>query len=117
MNAKFGHNMFGKCFSKFSGSSPLTISGAGQMDAHVKVVVRHVRLETRVVKQDLFSEHVIRGHVGETHPHLVFNFNVKVDGTIVDFDIRKLKLSGCELRILGKCNCPCLMLTFLMKYF
>ena len=77
------------------------------MDAHVKVVVRHVRLETRVVKQDLFSEHVIRGHVGETHPHLVFNFNVKVDGTIVDFDIRKLKLSGCELRILGKCNCPC----------
>lgn len=101
MNAKFGHNMFGKCFPKFAGSSPISLSGSAVVEAHTKVVVRHVRLETRVVKHDLVSEHVVRGHVGETHPHLVFNFDIKVDGTVTHFDINKLKLTGCELRLLG----------------
>ena len=102
VNAKFGHEMFGKCFNKFSGSSPVTISGASIIDAHVKVVVRHVRIETRVTERDLITENVIRGHVGETHPHLVFNFNVKIDGTVTKFDVTKLKLSGCEVKLLGK---------------
>ena len=37
-----------------------------------------------------------------TQPHLVFNFNIKVDGTVVNFDVTKLKLSGCELKLLGE---------------
>jgi len=101
VNAKFGHEMFGKCFSKFSGSSPISMSGSAAVDAHVKVVVRNVRIETRVTKRDLVTQHVVRGHVGEQHPHLVFNFNVKIDGTVKKFDINKLKLSGCELQLLG----------------
>jgi len=105
VNAKFGHEMFGKCFSKFSGSSPYSLAGSAVVDAHVKVVVRHVRIETRVVKsRDLLSPLLgsyTRHHVGSTQPHLVFNFNIKVDGTVVNFDVTKLKLSGCELKLLG----------------
>ena len=106
INAKFGHEMFGKCFSKFSGSSPYSLAGSAVVDAHVKVVVRHVRIETRAVKaRDLLSPVLAsytRHHVGETQPHLVFNFNIKVDGTVVNFDVTKLKLSGCELKLLGE---------------
>ena len=72
------------------------------VDAHVKVVVRHVRLETRVVKQDLVTQHLIRGHLGETQPHLVFNFNINVDGTVNKFDVHKLKLTGCAVQLLGR---------------
>ena len=72
------------------------------MKNFAKVVVRNVRIETRVTKRDLVTQHVIRGHVGERHPHLVFNFNVKIDGTVKKFDINKLKLSGCELQLLGR---------------
>ena len=106
VNAKFGHEMFGKCFSKFSGSSPYSLAGSAVVDAHVKVVVRHVRIETRAVKsRDLLSPLLgsyTRNHVGSSQPHLVFNFNIKVDGTVVNFDVTKLKLSGCELKLLGE---------------
>ena len=98
--------MFGKCFLKFSGSSPLQMAGTAVVDAHVKVVVRHVRLETRVVKQDLVTQHLIRGHLGETQPHLVFNFNINVDGTVNKFDVHKLKLTGCAVQLLGRFICP-----------
>ena len=98
--------MFGKCFLKFSGSSPLQMAGTAVVDAHVKVVVRHVRLETRVVKQDLVTQHLIRGHLGETQSHLVFNFNINVDGTVNKFDVHKLKLTGCAVQLLGRFICP-----------
>ena len=118
INAKFGHKVFGKCFSKFSGSSPYSLAGAAVVDAHVKVVVRRVRIETRAVRaRDLLTPLLARGRVGEPLPHLVFNFNIKVvtmmmvimmviiiikvDGTVVNFDVTKLKLSGCELKLLG----------------
>jgi len=102
INAKFGHKVFGKCFSKFSGSSPYSLAGAAVVDAHVKVVVRRVRIETRAVRaRDVLTPLLARGRVGEPLPHLVFNFNIKVDGTVANFDVTKLKLSGCELKLLG----------------
>ena len=109
VSARFGHRVFGKCLAKFSGSSPISVSGRAVVEAAMKVVVRHARLETRVTRPGLVTDHValLRGHVGEAQPHLVFNFDIKIDGTVTHFDVTKLKLSGCELQLLGIApSCP-----------
>ena len=104
VSARFGHRVFGKCLAKFSGSSPISVAGRAVVEAAMKVVVRHARLETRVTRPGLVTDHValLRGHVGEAQPHLVFNFDIKIDGTVTHFDVTKLKLSGCELQLLGR---------------
>ena len=118
VSARFGHRVFGKCLAKFSGSSPISVSGRAVVEAAMKVVVRHARLETRVTRPGLVTDHValLRGHVGEAQPHLVFNFDIKIDGTVTHFDVTKLKLSGCELQLLGIApSCPIYLLSSLLQ--
>ena len=72
------------------------------MDADIKVIVRRVRIETRTVRPSIVSNIINNLQYGQSLPHLVFNFWLKIDGTVRTFDLKKLKLSGCELQVLGE---------------
>ena len=67
------------------------------------MIVRRVRIETRIVRPSLLTNFIKNLHYGQSLPHLVFNFWLKIDGTVRNFDLKQLKLSGCELQVLGKC--------------
>ena len=99
---QFGHEIFGRCLTKFSGHSPVQVSGRALVDADIKVIVRRVRIETRPVQQSFVTDIVNNVQPGRSLPHLVFNFWLKIDGTVRTFDLKKLKLSGCELQVLGQ---------------
>ena len=71
------------------------------MDADIKVIVRRVRIETRTVRPSFITNIINNVRLGQSLPHLVFNFWLKIDGTVRTFDLKKLKLSGCELQVLG----------------
>jgi len=102
VNAKIGHEMFGKCLPKLSGASPLRIKGNAMGNAFAKVIVKNVRLETRKTLFSPILSNVFRDiNLGVKRPHLVFNFHIKLDGTIANFDISQLQLSGCEFSVLG----------------
>ena len=83
------------------------MTGRALVDADIKVVVRRVRIETRRTAPSLVTDIVNSNNnnnikLGQTLPHLVFNFKLKIDGTVKDFDVNNLKLSGCELKLLGE---------------
>ena len=99
---QFGHEIFGRCLTKFSGHSPVKVSGRALVDADIKVIVRRVRIETRTVRPSIVSNLIKNLQYGQSLPHLIFNFWLKIDGTVRTFDLNKLKLSGCELQVLGK---------------
>ena len=99
---QFGHEIFGRCFTKFSGHSPVKVSGRALVDADIKVIVRRVRVETRTVRPSVITNILNNVRLGQSLPHLVFNFWLKIDGTVRSFDLKKLKLSGCEVQVLGE---------------
>ena len=83
------------------------MTGRALVDADIKVIVRRVRIETRRTAPSLVTDIVNSNNnnnikLGQTLPHLVFNFKLKIDGTVKDFDVNNLKLSGCELKLLGE---------------
>ena len=80
----------------------MKVSGRALVDADIKVIVRRVRIETRTVSPSIVSNLIRNLQYGQSLPHLVFNFWLKIDGTVRTFDLNKLKLSGCELQVLGK---------------
>ena len=102
LSAKIGHEVFGKCLPKFSGDSPLRIKGNAMGNAFAKVIVKNVRLETRKTVYNPILGNVFRDiQLGVQRPHLIFKFRIKLDGTIANFDISQLELSGCEFSVLG----------------
>ena len=72
------------------------------VDADIKVIVRRVRIETRPTTASLITDINNNVKLGQNLPHLVFNFKLKIDGTVRNFDLKNLKLSGCELKLLGE---------------
>ena len=69
--------------------------------AFAKVLVSSVRLEVRRTTPTPFLGNVLNVTLGKETPHLVFTFNVRLDGTLHSLDISNLKLKGCEIKFLG----------------
>ena len=102
LKASVGREMFGKCLPKFSVDSPLRLRGKGVGDVFAKVSVHSVRLETRTTQQiPIVGRFLPDIPTGVQRPHLVFKFNIKVDGTVRKFDISRFKLTGCNFSFLG----------------
>jgi len=96
-----GRRLFGQCINKFSGSFPMKARGKATGHAFAKVLVSSVRLEVRRTTPTPFLGNVLNVTLGVERPHLVFTFNVRLDGTLHSLDISNLKLTGCEIKFLG----------------
>ena len=96
-----GRRLFGRCVNKFSGSFPMKARGKATGHAFAKVLVSSVRLEVRRTTPTPFLGNVLNVTLGKETPHLVFTFNVRLDGTLHSLDISNLKLKGCEIKFLG----------------
>ena len=96
-----GRKLFGQCINKFSGSFPMKARGKARGHAFAKVLVSSVRLEVRPTASTPVLGNIFNVTIGEERPHLVFNFNVRLDGTLHSLDISHLKLTGCEIKFLG----------------
>jgi len=99
-----GQPLFGKCINKVSTDLPLDLSGLGVVEVNVAVVVTSVRIQDRVVSADIlpgFRNPVSNLQVGQVRPHLIFGYRLELRGRIVNLKINKLKLSGCEIKLLG----------------
>ena len=96
-----GKHMFGQCITKLSGASPMRVRGSAYGHAYAKVVVSGVRLEVRPTAANPLLGNVLNLELGRERPHLVFTFDVKLDGTLHKFHMDSLQLTGCEFKILG----------------
>ena len=95
-----GKWMFGRCISQFSGSSPVRIQGRAYGHVFAKVVSDSVRLEVRRTSPNPLLGNFIHVPYGVERPHLVFTFNIQLDGTLHSFD-SNFKMKGCQFKILG----------------
>jgi len=102
VRTSIGQEIFGKCFNKFTGSSPVQMTGKGYGTMYAKVLVSNVKLEKRPTHLNPVLGQLGFGvDDGAERLHLVFTFNIKVDGQLNDVDLSSLKLSGCKFRVLG----------------
>ena len=99
--SSLGRELFGRCITKLSATTPMRVRGKAYGHAYAKVVVTGVRLEVRPTAPAPVIGNFLNVKLGVDRPHLVFTFNIKMDGTLHKFDIKKLELTGCEFKILG----------------
>jgi len=95
-----GKWMFGRCIPQFSGSSPVRIQGRAYGHVFAKVVSDSVRLEVRRTAPNPLLGNFIHVPYGIQRPHLVFTFNIRLDGTLHSFD-SNFKMKGCQFKIFG----------------
>ena len=95
-----GKWMFGRCIPQFSGSSPVRIQGRAYGHVFAKVVSDSVRLEVRRTAPNPILGNFIHVPYGVQRPHLVFTFNIRLDGTLHSFD-SNFKMKGCQFKVFG----------------
>jgi hypothetical protein len=95
-----GKWMFGRCIPQFSGSSPVRIQGRAYGHVFAKVVSDSVRLEVRPTAPNPLLGNFVHVPYGVQRPHLVFTFNIRLDGTLHSFD-SNFKMKGCQFKVFG----------------
>lgn len=71
---------------------------------NVRVAATNVRLEKRNTTGEPFLPFPapnLNLRAGFLAPHLVFNFNLHLDGKLINLDISSLKVTGCEVKVMG----------------
>lgn len=96
-----GKEVFGRCMSHLSASSPVRVHATAYGHMFARVVADTVRLEERYTAPNPLLGNFIHIPLGVKRPHLVFTFNIRMDGTLHKVHVDKLKLNGCKFKILG----------------
>ena len=87
-SSSLGRHLFGRCITKLSATTPMRVRGKAYGHAYAKVVVTGVRLEVRPTEPAPVIGNFLNVKLGVDRPHLVFTFNIKLDGTLHKFNIQ-----------------------------